>query len=117
VNEKVKALVLRAPRSHEGELPVKVGPGDEIALSPEQFVRWERRGVVGPPGSSAQPPEGREPPNDELLAAGVQPKHAALLKAGGVVTVEDALTHPNLADLAGIGDKTRDEILATLKGE
>jgi len=44
MSDTIKAKVLRAPRPHEGEADFSVG--ETVELAPEQFARWERRGVV-----------------------------------------------------------------------
>lgn len=50
----------------------------------------------------------------ELELAGVPADLAALLHAGGIDTVEAALTHPDLSQIDGIGTGRRDKILKIL---
>lgn len=67
----------------------------------------------GEPGDGDDEGEGDE--QSELEAAGLPSDLATLLIAGGLNTVEDVLTHPDLTEINDIGKGRKDKILEILQ--
>jgi len=84
--------------------------GDVVEMPYPSFARWVRRSAVVEV-ESVEEPEVEEQIESDLDSIDITSETRSLLLAAGVRSVEDAMSHPDLTKLQGIGPATEKTIL------
>ena len=84
---------------------------DVVEMSYSSFARWVRRSAVVE-SESIEEPEVEDQIESDLDSIDITSEALSLLLAAGVRSVEDAMSHPDLTTLQGIGPATEKTILA-----
>jgi hypothetical protein len=102
------------PPEPEPEVHIETSGGGPV-ITPDVTVATADQGEAET-GTDTESEAGEESDAEpsELEKAGIPSDLAALLHAGGVNTVDEALTHPDLQQVEGIGKGRKENILSIL---